>query len=191
MARESSALSLELDATTVDASTVASQKGPACCVVRHKRDLHAVSCGLNRVRKTLNASNVSFAERERSGTARKRGGLTMTASGSTYSELAQRPSSSLMSRQSGDWSPRTPRGRTVGHKTRPRQDSRPAARARVPAGGDTPLGGPVRSPAGVSETVSPGWPAPRSHRVLCAQRHSGEHSTSARRVPVTARGDLT
>jgi hypothetical protein len=161
---------------------------------RHKRDLHAVSCGLNRVRKTLNASNVSFAERERSGTARKRGGLTMTASGSTL-HFARRnsrsPSSSLMSRQSGDWSPRTPRGRTVGHKTRPRQDSRPAARARVPAGGDTPLGGPVRSPAGVSETVSPGWPAPRSHRVLCAQRHSGEHSTSARRVPVTARGDLT
>ena len=56
---------------------------------RHKRDLHAVSCGLNRVRKTLNDSNLSFAERERSGTARKRGGLTMTASGSTSSELAQ------------------------------------------------------------------------------------------------------
>ena len=48
-----------------------------------------MSCGLNRVRKTLNDSNVSFAERERSGTARKRGGLTMTASGFTYSELPQ------------------------------------------------------------------------------------------------------
>ena len=115
----------------------------------------------------------------------------MTASGSTSSELAQ-PVIELD--VSAVWSPWTPPAAAPSGTRRgpdKTQETRPAARARVPAGGDTPLGGPVRSPAGVSETVSPGWPAPRSHRVLCAQRHSGEHSTSARRVPVTARGDLT
>ena len=107
----------------------------------------------------------------------------MTASGSALTRNSRSPSSSLMSRQSGDWSPRTPRGRTVGHKTRPRQDSRPAARARVsarvPAGGDTPLGGPVRTsgprrgfpkrfrPAGLHRAAT------ECHRVLCAHNVHG------------------
>ena len=157
---------------------------------RHKRDLHAVSCGLNRVRKTLNASNVSFAERERSGTARKRGGLTMTASGSTYSELARSPSSSLMSRQSGRLGrpAAAPSGTSDAAPTRLKtRGSRPGARRRghAPRGpGPVPGGGFRNGFARLACTAQP----PCFMRTASLRR---TQHLAARRVPVTARGDLT